>query len=238
MDREGDAVRGPAMGRREFLAASAGAAVWLATAGLPRPARAAAPFALPRLPWAENALHPAISARTVGFHYGKHHRAYVDNLNRLVAGTEYADMTLERIVLATAGQPERAAIFNNAAQAWNHEFYWCSLKPKGGGTPPAALRPRLEAAFGGVEECVTELATAATSQFGSGWAWLVRDGDTLKVVKTANAELPLTKGQKPLLPVDGWEHAYYLKYQNRRADYVDAWWSVVNWSEIAKRFVR
>jgi Fe-Mn family superoxide dismutase len=222
MDREGDAVRGPAVGRREFLAASAGAAVWLATGGLPRPARAAAPFALPRLPWAENALHPAISARTVGFHYGKHHRAYVDNLNRLVAGTEYADMTLERIVLATAGQPERAAIFNNAAQAWNHEFYWCSLKPKGGGTPPAALRPSLEAAFGGVEECVKELATAATSQFGSGWAWLVRDGDTLKVVRSANAELPLTKGQKPLLTVDVWEHAYYLDYQNRRADYVKA----------------
>ena len=230
MDRDRDAVRGPAMGRREFLAASAGAAVWLASGGLSRPAHAAAPFALPPLPYAENALQSVISARTVGFHYGKHHQAYVDNLNRLVAGTEYADLPLEAIVLATAGQPERTAIFNNAAQAWNHEFYWCSLKPKGGGTPPAALRSRIEAAFGGVGECVQELATAATSQFGSGWAWLVRDGETLKVVRTGNADLPLTKGLKPLLTIDVWEHAYYLDYQNRRADYVKAVLDdLVNW---------
>jgi superoxide dismutase, Fe-Mn family len=230
MDRDRDAVRGPEMGRREFLAASAGAAVWLATGGLSRPAGAAASVALPPLPYAENALHPVISARTVGFHYGKHHRAYVDNLNRLVAGTEYEGMPLEQVVLATAGQPERVALFNNAAQAWNHGFYWCSLKPKGGGTPPAALRSRLEAAFGGVKECLQELATAATSQFGSGWAWLVQDGGTLRVVKTANAGLPLTGGQKPLLTIDVWEHAYYLDYQNRRADHVKAVLDdLVNW---------
>jgi Fe-Mn family superoxide dismutase len=210
------------MGRREFLAASAGAAVWLASGGPVRPAHAAAPFSLPKLPYAESALHPVISSRTVGFHHGKHHRAYVDNLNRLVEGSEYAGMTLEQIVLATAGRPERAAIFNNAAQAWNHEFYWCSLTPKGGGTPPGELRVRIEAAFGGVKECLKELATAATTQFGSGWAWLVRDGETLRVVKTANADVPLTQGLKPLLTVDVWEHAYYLDYQNRRADHVQA----------------
>ena len=222
MEREDDVGGGPRMGRREFLAATAGAAAWMATAGLPGPAHAAGPFALPELPYAENALHPAISARTVGFHHGKHHRAYVDNLNKLVVGTEYADMPLERIVLATAGQPERTAIFNNAAQAWNHEFYWCSLRPGGGGPPPLALRPRLEAAFGGVEECLRELATAATSQFGSGWAWLVQDGETLRVVRTGNADVPLTQGMKPLLTVDVWEHAYYLDYQNRRTDHVKA----------------
>jgi superoxide dismutase, Fe-Mn family len=222
MDRDRDVVRGPAMGRREFLAVSAGAAAWVATGGLSRPAHAATAFSLPALPYAENALHPVISARTVGFHYGKHHRAYVDNLNKLVADTEYAGMSLEQIVLATAGQPERTAIFNNAAQAWNHGFYWCSLRPKGGGSPPAALRSRLEAAFGGVDKCLQELTAAATSQFGSGWAWLVRDGETLKVVKTANADVPLTRGQKPLLAIDVWEHAYYLDYQNRRADHVKA----------------
>jgi Fe-Mn family superoxide dismutase len=222
MERERDAVRGPAMGRREFLAASAGAAVWLAAGGLSRPAHAAGPFALPKLPYPENALHPVISSRTVGFHHGKHHRAYVDNLNKLVAGTEYEGLPLEKVVQATAGQPERAAIFNNAAQAWNHEFYWCSLKPKGGGAPPAALRARLEAAFGGVEECRQELAKAATTQFGSGWAWLVADGETLRVVKTANADVPLTQGLKPLLTVDVWEHAFYLAYQYRRADHVKA----------------
>jgi Fe-Mn family superoxide dismutase len=196
--------------------------VWLAAGGPVRPAHAAAPFTLPKLPYPENALHPVISARTVGFHYGKHHRAYVDNLNRLVEGTEYADMTLEQIVRATAGRPERTAIFDNAAQAWNHGFYWCSLRPKGGGMPPAELRVRLETAFGGVKECVRELAAAATSQFGSGWAWLVQDGETLRVVTTGNADTPLVTGQKPLLTIDVWEHAYYLDYQNRRGDHVRA----------------
>jgi superoxide dismutase, Fe-Mn family len=230
MDRHRDDLGGPAMGRREFLAAGVGAAAWLATGGAPGPAPAAGPFTLPALPYAEHALHPAISSRTVGFHYGKHHRGYVDNLNRLVAGTEYAGLPLEQVVRATAGKPERVAIFNNAAQAWNHGFYWCSLKPKGGGAPPAALRARLEAAFGGVEECLKALTTAATSQFGSGWAWLVQDGDTLKAVQTSNANVPLTGGQKPLLVLDVWEHAYYLDYQNRRADHVRAVLDdLVNW---------
>jgi superoxide dismutase, Fe-Mn family len=182
----------------------------------------ASPLELPSLPYAENALEPVISAKTLGFHYGKHHKGYVDNLNKLVAGTEYADAPLEKILAATAGQPEKTAIFNNAAQAWNHAFYWKSMKPGGGGAPPAALRQRIEGSFDSVDVCKKELAAAAVSQFGSGWAWLVLEGGKLKVVKTANANTPLTAGAKPLVTVDVWEHAYYLDYQNRRADYVAA----------------
>jgi Fe-Mn family superoxide dismutase len=178
--------------------------------------------ALPPLPYAENALEPVISARTVGFHYGKHHQGYLDNLNKLVAGTRYADLSLEEIISAFAGQPEASAIFNNAAQAWNHDFYWHSMSPTGGGHLPAELRPRVEASFGSIDGCRTELARVAVSQFGSGWAWLVLDGDAIRVVATANADVPLTRGMKPLLVIDVWEHAYYLDHQNRRADYVQA----------------
>ena len=174
------------------------------------------------LPYAENALEPVISAGTIGVHYGKHHKTYVDNLNKLIAGTEHAGLPLEKIIAATSGRSDQAAIFNNAAQIWNHEFYWKSLRPGGGGEPPAALKQKLEASFGGVDACRKELAAAAVSQFGSGWAWLVLDGDALKVVKTSNADLPLAEGVKPLLTIDVWEHAYYLDYQNRRADYVAA----------------
>ncbi|SFW10827.1 superoxide dismutase [Nitrosovibrio sp. Nv17] len=185
---------------------------------------------LPPLPYADDALDPVISAHTLSFHYGKHHKAYVDNLNKLVAGTELADRSLEEIIAATAGQADKAGVFNNAAQIWNHTFYWNSLKPGGGGQPPAALRERIEASFGSVDACKQELAAAATTQFGSGWAWLVRDGDTLKVVKTGNADVPLTKGLTPLLTLDVWEHAYYLDYQNRRADYVNAVLDkLINW---------
>jgi len=185
---------------------------------------------LPPLPYADNALDPVISANTLGFHYGKHHRGYVDNLNKLVAGTEYAGLSLEKIIAATADRPEKTAIFNNAAQAWNHTFYWHSLKPNGGGEPPAVLKQKIEAAFGNVDGCRKELTAAATSQFGSGWAWLVLDGDTLKAVKTGNAGVPLTMGMKPLLTIDVWEHAYYLDYQNRRADYVNGVLEkLINW---------
>ncbi len=185
---------------------------------------------LPPLPFADNALDPVISANTLSFHYGKHHKAYVDNLNKLVAGTEFADLSLEKVITATAGQADKAGIFNNAAQIWNHTFYWNSLAPKGGGEPPAALKQKIEASFGTLEVCKQELATAATTQFGSGWAWLALDGDKLKVVKTANANVPLTEGMKPLLVIDVWEHAYYLDYQNRRADYVNAVLDkLVNW---------
>jgi Fe-Mn family superoxide dismutase len=182
------------------------------------------------LPYAENALEPIITAKTLSFHYGKHHKGYVDNLNKLIAGTEYADLTLEKIVTSTAGKPERTAIFNNAAQAWNHTFYWNSMKPNGGGEPPAALKQKIEASFGSVDACKKELASAAVAQFGSGWAWLVLDGGVLKVVKTANADIPMTLGFTPLLTIDVWEHAYYLDYQNRRVDYANAVLDkLINW---------
>lgn len=189
-----------------------------------------APHILPPLPYADNALDPVISANTLSFHYGKHHKTYVDNLNKLVAGTELADLSLEKVIAATAGQADKAGIFNNAAQIWNHTFYWNSLSPKGGGEPPAALKRKIEGSFDTVEACKKELATAATTQFGSGWAWLVQDGDKLKVVKTSNADLPLISGLKPLLTIDVWEHAYYLDYQNRRVDYVSAVLDkLINW---------
>jgi len=220
----------PVLNRREFLGASTSAAILFAMNGLPFSARAATAHALPPLPYADTALAPVISANTLGFHYGKHHRGYVDNLNKLVAGTEFADLSLEKIITAAAGKPEKAAIFNNAAQTWNHTFYWNSLKPNGGGEPPASLKQKIEASIGTVDACRKELAAAATSQFGSGWAWLVQEGDKLKVVKTGNADLPLTMGMKPLLTIDVWEHAYYLDYQNRRADYVNAVLEkLINW---------
>jgi Fe-Mn family superoxide dismutase len=191
---------------------------------------AAWPHALPPLPYAEDALEPVITAKTISFHYGKHHKGYVDNLNKLIAGTEYADLSLEKIITSTAERPERTAIFNNAAQTWNHTFYWNSLTPNGGGEPPAALKQKIETSFGSVDDCKKELASAAVSQFGSGWAWLVLDGGVLKVVKTANANIPMTMGFTPLLTIDVWEHAYYLDYQNRRVDYVNAVLDkLINW---------
>ena len=191
----------------------------------------ASPHVLPSLPYANNALDPVISANTIGFHYGKHHKGYVENLNKLVAGTEYAEMTLEKIIAATVGKVDKIPIFNNAAQTWNHTFYWSSLTPKGGGEPPAALKKQILTSFGTLDACKKELATAATTQFGSGWAWLVLDGNKIKVVKTGNADSPLAKGLKPLLTIDVWEHAYYLDYQNRRADYVTAVLDkLINWS--------
>ena len=218
------------LNRRELLLATAAGAAVLTLGSLPGSARAAAPVVLPPLPWADSALAPVISANTIGFHYGKHHQGYVTNLNKLTAGTPLADQSLEQIVRATAGKADQAAIFNNAAQVWNHTFYWQSLKPGGGGEPPAALKAKMEASFGSVAACREELTKAATSQFGSGWAWLVAEGDALKVVKTGNAETPLTSGMKPLVTIDVWEHAYYLDYQNRRADYVAAVLDkLVNW---------
>ena len=185
---------------------------------------------LPPLPYADNSLDPVITAHTISFHYRKHHQGYVDNLNKLVSGTDYAALSLEKIIAATSGQVEAAAIFNNAAQIWNHTFYWKSLRAKGGGEPPAALKEKMVAAFGSVDVCKKELSSMVVSQFGSGWGWLVLDGDKLKVVKTANAETPLTTGVKPLLTIDVWEHAYYLDYQNRRADYVAAVLDkLINW---------
>jgi Fe-Mn family superoxide dismutase len=193
------------------------------------------PHVLPPLPYADNALSPVISGHTIGFHYSRHHKGYVDNLNKLIAGTEFVDLPLSTIITQTAGKADKSAIFNNAAQDWNHTFYWRSLQPNGGGEPPAALLRKIEASFGNLDVCKKELAAAATTQFGSGWAWLVADGDKLKVVKTGNAETPMTTGLKPLLTIDVWEHAYYLDYQNRRADYVNAVLDkLINWEFAAE----
>jgi superoxide dismutase, Fe-Mn family len=193
------------------------------------------PIALPPLPFEQSALEPVISANTLSYHYGKHHKTYVETLNKLAVGTEFADMPLEKIIKATDGNAEHAAIFNNAAQVWNHTFYWHSLKPKGGGEPPAALKKLIESSFGSVDACKKELSATAVGEFGSGWAWLAQDGDRLKVIKTGNAQTPLTKGPKPLLTIDVWEHAYYLDYQNRRVDYVNALIDkLINWEFAAQ----
>jgi Fe-Mn family superoxide dismutase len=146
----------------------------------------------------------------------------VDNLNKLIVDTDYSDLTLEEIIKGTAGRTERAAIFNNAAQTWNHTFYWNSLKPNGGGEPPAEFKKMLEASFGSIAAFKQELVSTAVSQFGSGWVWLALEDRKIKVVKTSNAETPLTRGMTPLLTIDVWEHAYYLDYENRRVDYVNA----------------
>lgn len=197
------------------------------------------PFVLPPLPYSDGALAPVISAQTIGFHYGKHHKTYVDNLNKLLEGHELAGATLEALIGESAGKPERVGIFNNAAQVWNHTFYWNCLSPSGGGQPSGAMGQRIDQAFGSWEGFKKEFAQAALTQFGSGWAWLVGEGGALKIVKTPNAELPFTKGQKPLLTIDVWEHAYYLDYQNRRGDYVNAVIDkLLNWRFAEENFDR
>jgi Fe-Mn family superoxide dismutase len=180
------------------------------------------PLSLAPLPYPVDALEPVISGRTLSFHHDRHHRGYVETLNKLIVGTELAALPLDQVVTATAGRPDRVSIFNNAAQAWNHSFYWNCLKPKGGGKPPLTLKQKMEAAFGSVDACKKALADGALTQFGSGWAWLVSSGNNLKVMKTGNANDPLAQGLTPLLTIDVWEHAYYLDYQNKRADHVNA----------------
>jgi Fe-Mn family superoxide dismutase len=187
-------------------------------------------FELPSLPYADTALEPIYSAKTFSFHHGKHHKAYVDNLNKLVAGGPLAGKTLEEIIQLAADDPSKAGIFNNAAQIWNHTFFWHSMKPGGGGQPTGALAEKITAAFGSYEKFAEQFKAAAVGRFGSGWAWLVADGETLKIVTTPNAETPITKGLRPLITVDVWEHAYYLDYQNRRPDFVQAFLDrLVNW---------
>ncbi|MGE4158144.1 MAG: superoxide dismutase [Planctomycetota bacterium] len=190
----------------------------------------AAPHLLPNLPYADNALEPVISATTLQLHHGKHHRGYVDNLNKLVSGTKHAGQSLEATIARTAGRPEASSIFNNAAQAWSHAFYWNSMKVGGGGEPPDELKRRISASYGSMNSFRREFTRAAVSQFGSGWAWLVLDGDKLRITTTPNADVPMTTGFKPLLTVDVWEHAYYLDYQSRRAEYVAAALDkLINW---------
>ena len=189
---------------------------------------------LPALPYGLDALEPNISRSTLEFHYGKHHAAYVTNLNNLVAGTDLETKSLEDTITAVAGDAGKAGVFNNAAQVWNHSFYWQCMKPGGGGQPAGDLADKINADFGSYEAFVEKFKAAGATQFGSGWAWLVLDNGTLTVTKTANADLPLAHGQKALLTMDVWEHAYYLDYQNRRPDYMTTFLEkLVNWDFVA-----
>ncbi len=195
-------------------------------------------FELPNLPFATDALEAAsMSANTFSFHHAKHHAAYVTNLNNLINNTEHASKTLEEIILLSFKDPAKVGIFNNAAQVWNHTFFWNSLKPGGGGTPTGALLDKINADFGSFDQFKEAFKTAAATQFGSGWAWLVLENGTLKVTKTPNAENPLVHGQTPLLTLDVWEHAYYLDFQNRRPDYIANFLDkLVNWAFAAQNF--
>ncbi|TAJ37053.1 MAG: superoxide dismutase [Reyranella sp.] len=199
--------------------------------------KAKAPFTLPKLPYAEDALAPVISAKTISFHYGKHHATYIKTLNELIAGTAYEGLSLGEIVARAAGDKDAAArkIFNNAAQAWNHDFYWHSMTPpngKGSGAPTGKIKDALEKSFGDLDAFKKAFSLAAVGQFGSGWAWLVKGKDgALKIEATSNADSPIARGGTPLLVADVWEHAYYLDYQNRRPDHIAAWLDkLVNWS--------
>jgi len=198
------------------------------------------PFTLAPLPWAEDALAPTISAKTIGFHYHKHHAKYVETLNKLVAGTRYADMPLEQVVRATsvAKDGKDQQIFNNAGQVWNHDFFWRSLAPKGG-KPSGKLKERIERDFGGVAQLTEKLAEAGKTQFGSGWAWLCSNKGRLSVEKTANALDPMAKGINCLLTIDVWEHAYYLDYQNERPKYLqEVLGKLLNWEFAAENLDR
>ena len=186
---------------------------------------------LPPLPYADNALAPSISSNTIGFHYGKHHKAYVDNLNGLLKDApDLAALSLEDLIKKVVGDTSKAGMFNNAAQVWNHTFYWKSMSPKGGGQPTGKLLDLIGTSFGGFDKFKDAFATAGKTQFGSGWAWLVLDGGKLTVEKSANADTPMARGKKCLLTMDVWEHAYYLDYQNRRPDYITTFLDkLVNW---------
>lgn len=193
-------------------------------------------FTLAPLPFDKSALEPHMSARTLEFHYGKHHQAYVDNLNKLIAGTDLEKESLENIITKTAGQADRAGIFNNAAQHFNHTFFWNTLKPaKGPSVPSAAMTAALVKDFGSLEIFYTEFKAAAVGLFGSGWAWLYKEGDALKIMKAANGDNPVAHGSKPVFGLDVWEHSYYLDYQNRRADFVEAVLkNLINWEAVEK----
>jgi Fe-Mn family superoxide dismutase len=195
-------------------------------------------FELPPLPYDYKALEPLISASTLEFHHDKHHAGYVTNLNKLVEGTELANKSLEEVILATANDQTKAGIFNNAAQVWNHTFYWNGLK-KDGGAPSGELAEKINASFGSLDEFKKQFKEAGATQFGSGYAWLVLDNGELKVVKTPNAANPITNGQTPLLTADVWEHAYYLDYQNRRPDYLQTFLDqLINWDFVAEQYAK
>jgi Fe-Mn family superoxide dismutase len=185
---------------------------------------------LPDLPFAKDALDPYISAKTLEFHHGKHHKAYVDNGNKLIAGTEFENLDPEAVIKKVVGDASKAGIFNNVGQAWNHSFFWKCLKPGGGGRPTGPVAKKIDADFGSYEKFAEDLKNAGVTQFGSGWAWLVEKNGKLEVMKTANADTPVAHGIKPLLTVDVWEHAYYLDYQNRRPDFLQTFIDhLINW---------
>lgn len=220
------------MDRRGFLKFSAGAGslLLLQMTGLCCIDHSTSGLIQESLPYKADALEPYISEKTVLVHYLKHHSGYVKKLNRMIKGTCLADLNLEEIIKKTYNNAEQACIFNNAAQVFNHTFYWKSMTPDGGGAPTGIIAEKIEADFGSYHAFKKEFAAAALFQFGSGWAWLVKDGDKLKIIKTKNADTPIALGMTPLLTIDVWEHAYYLDYQNRRAEYINAYLeNLVNW---------
>ena len=193
---------------------------------------------LSKLPYEKNALTPHISAKTLDFHYGKHHNAYVTNLNKLIEGTNLANETLEEIIKKTVNDAGKAGIFNNAAQVWNHSFYWQSMKPNGGGLPSGKIAKKIDADYGGYDNFIEQLKNAGLTLFGSGWVWLVLKNDKLEIIKTSNADTPIAHGMKPLLTVDVWEHAYYLDYQNGRGNYLDTFINkLINWEFVNSNLV-
>ena len=193
---------------------------------------------LPDLPYENNALEPHISSRTLTFHHGKHHNAYVTNLNKLIEGTDLASESLEDIIKMTVNDTDRAGIFNNAPQVWNHTFYWQSMKPNGGGLPSGDIAEKIVADFKGYDNFIEQFKNEGLTQFGSGWAWLVLKNDKLEVMKTSNSDTPIAYGIKPLLTVDVWEHAYYLDYQNGRGNYLDAFINnLINWEFVNSNLI-
>jgi superoxide dismutase, Fe-Mn family len=196
------------------------------------------PFQLPDLPYAHDALEPHIDARTMEIHHGKHHQAYVDNANKALDGTEWADRSVEDVLASLEILPEdiRTAVRNNAGGHANHSLFWEIMGPDGGGAPEGDLAAAIDDVFGGVDQLKEAMNDAGVKRFGSGWSWLVWDGTSLAVYSTANQDSPILQSDVPLLGIDVWEHAYYLNYQNRRPDYLGAWWNVVNWAEVGRRF--
>jgi Fe-Mn family superoxide dismutase len=196
------------------------------------------PHSLPPLPYAHDALEPTIDAKTMEIHHGKHHQAYVDNLNKALEGTPWADKPVEEVIQNLDAIPEdkRAAVRNNGGGHANHSLFWQIMVPKGGGDPSGNLEAAIGESFGDADALKAEMTDAGVKRFGSGWTWLVLDGGSLAVMSTPNQDSPLMEGKTPLLGIDVWEHAYYLKYQNRRPDYLAAWWDVVSWEEVGRRF--
>ncbi len=192
-------------------------------------------FELPALPWPKGALAPTMSEETIDYHYGKHHKAYVDNLNKFAAGTKYESMSLEEVVKASHAAGDKK-IFNNSAQVWNHTFFWNCLKPGGGGEPTGALKAAIDKAFGSFADFKTKFNEAAVGQFGSGWAWLVKTADGVAIETSPNAETPFATGKTCILTLDVWEHAYYIDYRNARPKFAEAFWSLVNWDFASNNF--